>query len=456
MSNSSLVNRFSYSGVDAKAYAYYLKNKKQVQLESLHTISFSIYEAKGRVRSLGFKSVRGFTRAVREISGTLIMTVVEDHPLAPLMMIDPNNKSSLYGGFENSWSLDAYNTARGAAGNPSPFGEGFDVPGHVRIPTTISPFNLRLVYNTETPSSTTNQVQSAHIGFNAVDQSNSTGQATRLGNLSVTQKSQLTYKDGAAFVELVDVEILGQGMVTSVNDMVTEVQYQFLARDLKEFNYIPDIFIEKQYELATSNRALTNQEFENFKAKLASQLGDDVTVVTTNSGEILLVSTTDENISMADLDRLNNINVNSIDPAGQDSPVEKDVITENQNKDELPLADREEQKETGNPTDTPAETLSEQDEIDVGNLQTYFASGISASDLEDWIVGIENQTPAQVTSMLPGIPEPEGGFNNTTVVPSGNSKVLESPNSGRYIYSGTVTVFHKGVEVARKDYSFTQ
>ena len=229
--NSILLNRYSYSGSDAKVYAYYNRTGKRAHLESMHTISWSVFEAKGRVRSLGFKSIRGFTRAVREISGTLIMTIIEDHPLAPLMVINPNQKSNLYGGgAATSWSLDAAETMKGSANYESPLGG--KSPSYVRVPTTLPPFNIMVLYNTEAPDSITNTLQNI---------------ARDPKSKEAVFSSMRTAHDSTACVEIVDIEIMGQGMVSSVNDMVTEVQYQFCARDIREFNKIPEQFISEQY-----------------------------------------------------------------------------------------------------------------------------------------------------------------------------------------------------------------
>jgi len=238
MAWTSLKHRYSYSGSDAKAYAYFKANSpgyawknegKGVQLEAMHTISFSIFEAKGRVRSLGFKSIRGFTRAVREISGTMIMMVIEDHPLAGLMAINPSNRNEVYGISDRSWSLDGKSTAISARGNAGPHAGYFKEQDQMRrAPTTLPPFNIMIEYNTEVPDSVmTNGPQpGGALGYRDVQKSEEMGDYSR---------TIYGVRDSAAIVELIDVEIMGQGIVTSVNDMVTEVQYQFVARDYREF-----------------------------------------------------------------------------------------------------------------------------------------------------------------------------------------------------------------------------
>lgn len=283
---ASLVNRYSYSGSDAKVFAYFDKrnHRKIVPLESMHTISFSIYEAKGRVRSLGFKSIRGFTRAVREISGTMIMTIIEDHPLAKLMAVNPYQDSILYGGeTRSSWSIDATNTALGARKSVGPTADYFQEEDiGRRAPTTLPPFNIMVQYNTEVPSKVTNRTV-AHTtktkvrkaeegdvwGLDDAKLDSTLPQALYTETTSTAKYSD--YMDGVAVVELIDVELMGQGIVTSVNDMVTEVQYQFVARDYREFQLDHDALgFTSLNDLEVVHRNMIGVDWEQLSANIFS------------------------------------------------------------------------------------------------------------------------------------------------------------------------------------------
>ena len=219
MSNTSLSHRYSFSGSDTKVFGYYTGGSKY-HLEAMHTLSCSVYEAKGRVRSLGFKSIRGFSRAVREISGTMIMVVVGGHPLRSLMDANPYSSSLYYGaGDSRSWSIDATKTARGSS-SLYQYGEDegyFSERDTTRIPTTLPPFNILVHFQSEIP-----------VG-------------------SVTRGDEQEKVSNAAF-ELIDVEIMGEGIVTSVNDMITEIQYQFVARDYKEYALNMESYSDKVQE----------------------------------------------------------------------------------------------------------------------------------------------------------------------------------------------------------------
>jgi hypothetical protein len=234
MSSTTLKHRYSFSGSDTKAYAYYRQsdnNGKMYHLEAMHTLSCSVFEAKGRVRSLGFKSIRGFTRAVREISGTMIMLVIEDHPLAPLMKANPFKGSNRYGGDKRSWSIDARETALGSTSftRYGPQSDDFMETDYTRIPTTLPPFNIFVTFQSEIPiGSEVRNLSSTVVGH----QTREDGTIIQKSRETVLNKTK--YRRGG--FEIQDVEILGEGIVTSVNDMVTEIQYQFVARDYKEFS----------------------------------------------------------------------------------------------------------------------------------------------------------------------------------------------------------------------------
>ena len=94
LTNSYETAKYSFSGADAKSYFVVPKSKSEgggkggvnfLPIEALSTISVQAYEPVGRARALGFRGIRGFAHSVREIAGTMVMTVINDHPLRPLM-----------------------------------------------------------------------------------------------------------------------------------------------------------------------------------------------------------------------------------------------------------------------------------------------------------------------------------------------------------------------------------
>ena len=184
---------YSYSGADSRAYAYFEgRGDQTVYLESMHTVSFSVYEPKGDVRSLGYRGVRGFTRSTRTIAGSMIFQVIRDHPLRNLLRVgsDPALNRRL------GWSMDRDYVGVGSA---------FSNLEHTnRLPTILPPFNLLLTYVSE-------------LGMAGA---NNSGRPVK----DETEHAALLLKG---------VELITDGMVTSVNDIVSEMTFSFKARDYK-------------------------------------------------------------------------------------------------------------------------------------------------------------------------------------------------------------------------------
>ena len=188
--SSSFPTRYSYSGADCKAVAYFNDNTADsVNLESLATISYSVYEAKSPVRRLGERSVAGYTKGIRTIAGSIVFLVIEDHPLAEL--VKSSNLSKM-------WSSDLEEKGH----------SNQIIDGQKRyLSTMLEPFNIGLFYRTE-------------VSF--------------IDNNETYEYSTAYINDFNEMAHLVieGVEIISEGMVTSVNDMVTEITMQFVAHDV--------------------------------------------------------------------------------------------------------------------------------------------------------------------------------------------------------------------------------
>ena len=157
-----------------------------IKLSQMATISISIHEAKSPVRRLGERAAHGYTRGIRTIAGTIVFLIIEDHPLRMLAAKDPANiYPELIG-----WSRDLQIKGVGSGG-------GSEIRFDNKISTLISPLNIMLRYQTELA-----------VNGNGV-------------------------AGGSMMLE--GVEFVNEGIVTSVNDMVTEVVCQFVAQDIKPF-----------------------------------------------------------------------------------------------------------------------------------------------------------------------------------------------------------------------------
>ncbi len=186
------MNDYSFSGADSRAYAYFDGVEENiVELTSVHTISISINERKGMARSLGYRGIRGMARGVRTIGGSIIFTVVQDHPLRKL--IETSLLSPYIG--RMGWSVDRDMVGVGTALNQ------FDFTN--RLPTLLPPFNVLVKYVSE---------MAAYTG------------AVTAGNDASPEGAALLIKG---------MEFIDEGHVTSVNDIVSEISYSWVAMDLK-------------------------------------------------------------------------------------------------------------------------------------------------------------------------------------------------------------------------------
>lgn len=173
--------QYSFSGADCKVYAHRGTIENDSLLESVMTVSLSIYEAKAPVRRLGHAAPVGFTGNIRSIAGSIICLMRGDsHPLAPVMLgyrpeakhVDDENISSPYkqitGGESYQWRFQA---------------------------GLIKPFNLLLLYKNE-------------VG-------------------------------GDVGLQINNIEIISESVVTSVNDIYTEMVFQFVATNVNPISKKP-------------------------------------------------------------------------------------------------------------------------------------------------------------------------------------------------------------------------
>lgn len=220
---TSRPHRYSFSGADAKGFAYYPGMEDKIHLlESLNTISISVHEAKGQGRALGYRSVKGVAKGIRTIGGSIIMTVIEDHPLRDLV-----SSVGEYAGREpaawGGWSLD-----RGQMGTGTAL-DNFDFNN--KLATLLPPFNILMTFVSEGAQFSDRKVYTSDIrsGSGPVD------------TLTVNSDPDSTEQNlrGSAYdipgagylIEYID--IIDVGMVTSTNDVVTELTLSFIARNFR-------------------------------------------------------------------------------------------------------------------------------------------------------------------------------------------------------------------------------
>ncbi len=148
---------YSFSGADCDVYAF--RNGGDLHhLDSIATVSVSIYEAKAPVRRLGYAAPVGFSGSIRSIAGSIVCILQKEHPLKGLMDIG--------------------------------YSKHLDDAENREVAGRIFPFNLMLMYKNEVGNGLSMQID--------------------------------------------NVEIISEGIVTSVNDIATEVVLQFVATEMHQ------------------------------------------------------------------------------------------------------------------------------------------------------------------------------------------------------------------------------
>jgi hypothetical protein len=193
-----------------------------VPLESMATISINIHEPRSQVRALGHRGIKGFAGSVRTIAGTMIFTIVDGHPLRELMLID--DEVGKTPARSMGWSIDNFSRGRGTAYD--------EYDGVSKLATMLTPFDLKIFYKSEyLPSGLPVQQYGKQPSPWTVN-------GAPVGNIPLvnrgTTKENIAKEIGAA-IQITGLQIISEAYVTSVNDIVTEIQYQFMAEDVKEF-----------------------------------------------------------------------------------------------------------------------------------------------------------------------------------------------------------------------------
>jgi len=206
----------------------------------------------------------------------MVLLVIEDHPLRKLAyQVDKSEVRSN----EASWSLDATSMGYGGYRNP---GTEMSLGGYARLSTLLKPFNLTLTYRTETlpsqsvtmavtdtealmgdyegnwPTGTLNDISgglpqyandSEAIRGEALAAAESQVQGAKQNRNNARAQRRAFKRDPYSAVESIKwqvpkvttmmiegIEIISEGITTSVNDMVTEVVIQFMAQDVKQLS----------------------------------------------------------------------------------------------------------------------------------------------------------------------------------------------------------------------------
>ena len=193
---------YSFSGADADVYTWFPTAPDNIQhLRSMHTISVSVHEAKGQARRLGHRGISGHSKSIRTIAGSMILTVINEHPLATLMQQYSELRGQRRPG--HAWSMDREYVGVGSVYQLDQFNS--------IMPTLLPPFDLAIYYASE---------MGGYIEQGTT--TNAEGDTAEKGRAL-----------GGAGLLIRGIEFIDSGLVTSVNDIVSEVTLSFMAFDYK-------------------------------------------------------------------------------------------------------------------------------------------------------------------------------------------------------------------------------
>lgn len=200
--------RYSFSGADCKVYVCpHGQYQYFTLLESMNTISFSVHEQKGQARALGYRGVKGFSRGVRTVAGSLILTVIEDNPFRPFFKAMEDVGHTLT---PKGWSADREHTGTGSyLGDDAVYYKYKNM-----LPTLIPPLDILLIFASEADGKRDLEVTD--------DIAEGTIAARETGELKAVVTDALI--EGVEFVDY--------GQVTSIHDIVTEINMSWLARNV--------------------------------------------------------------------------------------------------------------------------------------------------------------------------------------------------------------------------------
>lgn len=200
----SYKREIALSGADAKCYYYFQETPQEKQLlTSINSLNLSVHEARGAARGLGYKGVKGYASGIRTIAGSMILQQLGEHPLKGLMNSYQTMINARKGRVPH-WSVDSALNGVGSY-------YGIDYTN--RLISSLPPFNLIVMYRTETLS----------LGETQLQKSTEIGGATSSGR-------------GASEM-IVGVNFVTEAKTISIDDGLIQIAAEFTACDYKPFSW---------------------------------------------------------------------------------------------------------------------------------------------------------------------------------------------------------------------------
>lgn len=232
----------------------------------LQQISYAIQREKVPVFTLGNPNARSFSRGKRAIAGSLVFAIFDkdilletvkemwDQIAPPAMFTAAGNiAQALSEDFANAIDLAAWN--RAASENPSTTGNfGFSGPEALNLRDTV-------------PGSVTGSQVYQPSGFNVIRKAN-VQYVDQLPPFDVTMTFANEYGQ-TAFQKIYDMEILNESAGVSVDSVVMEKNYTWIARNISPL--IKGVYYRAQGGMIKAHSAVAD-------AGVASNWGGDVDV----------------------------------------------------------------------------------------------------------------------------------------------------------------------------------
>lgn len=312
---------YSFSGSDCHTFISFMEPsylRGWVQLDSVNTLSVSVHEQRSQVRRLGHAGAVGFAGSIRTVAGSIIMTIINENPFNDLI------KGA---GLQNKFSTRVSKTEAGVIKdlrlpyNYTSPGNNYEFrrtnnpaksPYSIPNITTLPPTKIRMRFVSEYHS---NNPKRAFESVNKKEAANTDREVERI-------------------MELHNVVFISENVVTSVNNMVTELVLQFIASDFIEFTKEKD---EKErvaaIKIESEQEEVANEENQTAVAGINQEANNNTSTAVSNSSG----NATSENGNLSTSPAAKEINnaVGTLSP--QDASLEATPATTN---DEAP------QKET--------------------------------------------------------------------------------------------------------------
>lgn len=199
----SYKREIALSGADAKCYYYFQETPQEKKLlTSINSLNLSVHEARGAARGLGYKGVKGYASGIRTIAGSMILQQLGEHPLKGLMDSYQTMVNARDGRVPH-WSVDSALNGVGSY-------YGIDYTN--RLISSLPPFNLIVMYRTETLSPFEIDKEKTEIGGETV------------------------FGRGASEM-IVGVNFVTEAKTISIDDGLIQIAAEFTACDYKPFSW---------------------------------------------------------------------------------------------------------------------------------------------------------------------------------------------------------------------------